>query len=59
MEGLMEKESVVDVGQIVHLKSGSPDLEVIGIVEKAVMVEWFDGEKMQHDIFPATSLSVA
>ena len=40
------------VGDIVHLNSGSPDLEIIWLDETRVGVEWFDDEgKMQMKTF--------
>jgi uncharacterized protein YodC (DUF2158 family) len=43
-------ESQFQVGDIVHLNSGSPDLKVMAVVGDKVSVEWGDEEKAE---FPA------
>lgn len=55
----MDQESQLQLGATVHLKSGSPDLKIVSLIEKAVEVEWFDGDHTAHQsIFPSTSLTV-
>ena len=54
----MDQESQLQLGATVHLKSGSPDLKIVNLIEKAVEVEWFDEDRKSHQsIFPSTSLS--
>ena len=45
-------------GTIVHLKSGSPDLRVVGPVENAVMVEWPTENPTHWDTFPSVCLVI-
>ena len=53
----MDTEKEIKPGSIVRLKSGSPDLKVISLIEKAVTVEWLgEDNTTQHCIFPSTSL---
>lgn len=40
-----------EVGEIVYLKSGSPDLKVIAVDGDEIMVEW--GQGKQREIFSA------
>ena len=50
-------ESQLPVGATVRLKSGSPDLKVVGPIKDAVMVEWYDGDDTIHwDMLPSTAL---
>ena len=47
------------VGNVVHLKSGSPDLTVIavGSDHKNVAVEWHDGGKGCYALFPSVCVN--
>jgi len=53
----MDKENNIKLGSTVRLKSGSPELKVVSLIEKAVMVEWLgEDHTTQRGIFPSTSL---
>jgi len=47
------------VGNVVHLKSGSPNLTVIavGSDQKNLAVEWHDGEKVCYALFPSVCVN--
>lgn len=51
----MDKKNMFEVGKIVYLKSGSPELTVLGVEGEFVRVGWFSEEKT-HALFPKVSL---
>ena len=52
----MQEEQIIDIGDIVHLKSGSPDLKVIALSGHDARVEW-DGESgLEQAVFPTVCL---
>lgn len=55
----MAKAQVLDVGTIVKLKSGGPDMTVKGFTNTSrtgVACQWFAGKKLENGIFPTDSL---
>jgi uncharacterized protein YodC (DUF2158 family) len=40
----MQKKTEFKIGNIVHLKSGSPDMKIVGIQGENVAVEWRSDE---------------
>ena len=46
------------IGQIVHLKSGSPELEVVATATNSAAVRWQDGAGNQLAVFPFECLEV-
>ena len=52
----MDRQLDLNIGEIVHLKSGSPDLKVIR-TQDLVEVEWLNEEGgKEQAVFPQTSL---
>lgn len=50
-------QKVLEIGNIVHLNSGSPDLKIIGIEGENVTVEWEEEPgKIVQSVFPVVSL---
>lgn len=46
----------IDVGSVVVLKSGGPNMTVVGIQENRVSTLWFDGGNDHEGIFPMFAL---
>lgn len=44
------------VGDVVHLKSGGPDMTIAKIENGYAVCEWFEGAKPMRHEFPLTSL---
>ena len=54
----METQSQLQLGSTVRLKSGGPEMKIVGVAEKVLRVEWRDDDnKMCFDLFPSTSLT--
>jgi len=54
---MLEKQRDLQVGNIVHLKSGSPDLKIVAIQNDSVVVEWgTDLGNPQRATFPAVCI---
>jgi uncharacterized protein YodC (DUF2158 family) len=52
-----DMQNYFQIGQIVHLKSGSPDLRVIDIDGEDVVVSWRgDDSRLQAHAFPGVCL---
>ena len=57
----MAKAPQFDVGTIVKLKSGGPDMTIKGVTNTAgtsVGCQWFAGKKLENGIFPVDSLEL-
>jgi len=53
----MQSETSLQVGTVVRLNSGSPDMKVVAPQAEAVHVEWAaDDGTVQFGMFPITSL---
>ncbi len=54
----MAKAQVLEVGTIVKLKSGGPDMTVKGFTNTShtVACQWFAGKKLENGLFPTDSL---
>ncbi len=54
----MKTQSQLQPGSTVRLKSGGPEMKIVGVAEKVLRVEWSDDDnKMCFDLFPSTSLT--
>ncbi len=52
-------KDTITVGDIVRLKSGSPDLAVVSVKANGAMVEWpTANSEMQRHVFPQACLTV-
>ena len=53
----------MEIGDVVHLKSGGPKMTVEIITEAmagmVIRCVWFDGQELKRGIFPAATLEVA
>jgi uncharacterized protein YodC (DUF2158 family) len=48
------------VGDVVRLKSGGPDMTVVGVISKELlMCNWFDGQTVKASHFPHEALQKA
>ena len=56
----MTKQAAFEVGDIVKLKSGGPEMTVQIVLEGRNMYrcQWFAGKKLESGDFPAGSLSL-
>jgi uncharacterized protein YodC (DUF2158 family) len=56
----MTKDSKeISVGDLVQLKSGSPNLTVRSVEGTEILVEWFEGEKPKKHAFHVAQLELA
>ncbi|HEU4595590.1 MAG TPA: DUF2158 domain-containing protein [Pyrinomonadaceae bacterium] len=50
----------IKVGDVVRLKSGGPDMTVVGVISKELfMCNWFDGQNVKASHFPPEALQRA
>lgn len=57
----MAKAQAFDVGIIVRLKSGGPEMTIrrfTGDAETHVACQWFAGKKLEDGVFPVESLDL-
>lgn len=54
----MTDGSVFDIGDIVTLKSGSPNMTVTNIVSDTITVEWINANQMFTESFPTDALTI-
>jgi uncharacterized protein YodC (DUF2158 family) len=46
----------IEAGDVVRLKSGSPDMTVTKLDEENAACSWFENGNVRHDIFPTVTL---
>lgn len=59
MEVIVPKQALFEVGKIVKLKSGGPEMTVEKVFEDrdTYRCQWFAGKKLESGVFPADSLA--
>ena len=54
----MAKQAAFEVGNIVKLKSGGPEMTVEKVFEnRTYKCQWFAGKRLESGVFPADSLA--
>jgi uncharacterized protein YodC (DUF2158 family) len=56
-QALREAPMSLKSGEIVHLKSGGPDMTVQSLDGDHVWCQWFGGRKLERGRFPIVSLN--
>jgi len=46
----------IEAGDVVRLKSGSPDMTVTKLDEQNSSCSWFENGQIRHDVFPTVTL---
>jgi uncharacterized protein YodC (DUF2158 family) len=46
----------IEAGDVVRLKSGSPDMTITKLDEQNSTCSWFENGQIRHEVFPTISL---